>query len=355
MAPAYTQAMKRGRILTGALALAAAFVLAGGCEEQPSVEPSRQPAIAVVTTAPAGPSEEAMGHLLPEIAEVYRALAWSDQEKNILASVNDYDRQWRETAFFTVMRRVRTVRRLSADAFKSLDRPSYSSLLIDPGRHRARPVRLSVRVYTVARLQPGKHFTASARWTLSDGPIWRMDCGNATIRQPADEPLSVFCAFDPISLLGKPYKVDENGRAIYRGGQRADIAGVFYKVYRDMERGDSQHAPRMRNYPIVLAWQISRPLGLVGPASADPTTVAVIIILVMLAAVYFILRRTIKRAAAHRARRRESYRPLRSREMQDQPPGKAQPEDQGDRPGDIDPMLKAASEQYRKEKGLDDG
>ena len=354
MKPADRQTRKRRRILAVALA-GAVFILCGGCEEQASIEPARPAAIAGPTTGPVAPGEEAIGRLPPEIAEVYRALAWSESEKNILASVNDYDRQWRETAFFTVMRRVRTVRQLATDAFNALDRPSYNSLLSDPGRYRARPVRLSVHAYTVARLQPGKHFTASARWTLSDGPIWRMDCGNAMTRHPADEPLSVFCAFDPINLLGKPYKVDENGRAIYRGGQRADIAGVFFKVYRDMERGDSEHAPRMRNYPIVLAWQISRPRGGIGPASADPTSVAIIIIVVMLAAVYVILRRTTKRSAAHRALRRGSYRPLRSREMEAEPAGKDQPGDRDDRPSDIDPILKAASEQYRKEKGLDDG
>lgn len=347
--------MKRGRILTGALALAAAtFALCAGCEEQPSVEPRRPPGIAPATTAPAGP--EAAGYPPPEIAQVYRALAWTEQEKNIWEAVNDYDRQWRETAFFAAMQRVRKVQPLPRENFNLLDCPSYGSLATDPRRYRAKPIRLSVYVYRLIKLEPGKDFEASRRWPVSDGPIWRMDCGNAMAKNPADEPLSVFCAFDPSSLLGKPYKVNEKGQAIYTHRQ-AEIAGVFYKIYRDMSEGDKSKGiePELRSYPVVLTWQVFTPLVRVGPSSVDPRTIMIILIVAALAIAYLILRRTTKRQVTRRGMRR-TYRPLRTTEMEAEQPADQQTHpNQDNQQGDIDPLLKAASEQYRKKKGLDDG
>lgn len=348
--------MKRGRILTAALALVTAtFVLAAGCEEQPTIEPSGTRGIGRTTTAPTGP--EAIGHLPPEIAQVYRALEWTEQEKNSLDAVNDFDRQWQETAFFVAMQRVRKIQSLSIENFKLLDYPSYSSLTIDPGRYRARPIRLSVRVYTVAKLEPGKQFTATRRWTLSDGPIWRMNCGNDMIEHPGDEPLSVFCAFDPVSLIGKPHKVNQDGEAIYGGGKRVEIAGVFYKVYRDMDRGDKGNASQsqLRNYPIVLAWQIVGPFARAraGPTSVDPRAIIIILIVAALAAAYLILRRTMKRPMVQHGWRR-TYRPIRTIEMGADLLPKENHTNQDNQEGDVDPLLKAASKQYRKEKGLDD-
>lgn len=346
--------MKRGKILTVALALVTAtFVLAAGCEEQPTIEPSGPRPIAPTTTAPADP--EAIGHLPPEMVQMHRALAWTEQEMIPWKDVKDYDLQWRETAFFMAMQRVRRVQSLSAENFKLLDYPSYSSLMTDPGRYRARPIRLSIRVYTLVKLEPGKHFTASRRWTLSDGPIWRMNCGNAMIEYPGDEPLSVFCPFDPTSLIGRPHKVNQDGEAFYRGGKRVEIAGVFYKVYRDMDRGDKgkDRQSQLRSYPIVLAWQFNAPFARVGPASIDPRVIMIILIVAALAAAYLILRRTMKRPMVQRGWRR-TYRPLRTIEMGADLLPKETHTNQDNPEGDIDPLLRAASEQYRKEKGIDD-
>lgn len=350
MAPEHT-AVKRGRILTGALALAAAtFVLPAGCEEQPSVEPRRPPGIAPATTAPTGPEA-----IPPEIAKVYRALAWTEQEKNIWEAVNDYDRQWRETAFFAAMQRVRKVHPLPREDFNLLDCPSYGSLVTDPRRYRAKPIRLSVYVYRLIKLEPGKDFAASRRWPVSDGPIWRMDCGNAMAKKPADEPLSVFCAFDPSNLLGGPYKVNENGPTIYTHTQ-AEIAGVFYKIYRDMSEGDKSRGiePELRSYPVVLTWQVFTPPVRVRPSAVDPRAITIILVVAALAIAYLILRRTTKRQVTRR-RMRRTYRPLRTIEMKAEAPEQQTHTDQDNQQGDIDPLLKAASERYRKEKGLDHG
>ncbi len=361
MASAHTKATKRGRILTVALALVTAtFVLAAGCEEQPTIEPSGTREIGRTTTTPADP--KAISHLPPGIFQMHRALAWTDQEEKIIwPSVNDFDLQWRETAFFMAMQRVRKVKPLPIDDFKLLDYPSYSSLMTDPGHYRAKPIRLSIRVYTLVKLEPGKHFTATRRWTLSDGPIWRMNCGNAMIEYPGDEPLSVFCAFDPTSLIGRPHKVNQDGEAIYRGGKRVEIAGVFYKVYRDMDRGDKgkDRQSQLRRYPIVLAWQFIDPFARVGPPSIDPRVIMIILIVAVLAAAYLILRRTLKRPVVQRGWRR-TYRPIRTIEMGEDLFGKEthtnqdNQDNQDNQEGDIDPLLRAASRQYRKEKGLDD-
>ena len=346
--------MRRGRIVTGALGLAVAVCLVpGGCEEQPAIEPSRRPGIAGPTTAPAGP--ETARFLSPEMTRMYRALARTEEEKNIWEAVNDYDLQWRETAFFVGMQRVRKVQPLSAEGVTLLSSPSYNSLMVDPERYRASPIRLSVYVYRLTELKPGKDFAASRRWPVSDGPIWRMDCGNAMAKKPADQPLSIFCAFDPSSLLGRPYEVNENGEAIYTH-KRAEIAGVFYKIYRDMSKGDESKGiePELRSYPVVLAWQVNTALSRPVPPSVDPRAMTIIFVVAALAIAYVILRRTTKRQVVRRGLRR-TYRPLRTAEMEEELAKQQTRQKRGDQEGDIDPLLKAASEQYRKEKGLDDG
>ncbi len=348
--------MKRERILTRALALAiATCLLPGGCEEQPSIEPSRGPGIADPTTAPTRPGTEGTAYLSTEMTQMYHALARPEEERNIWDAVNDYDLQWRETAFFVGMQRVRKVQPLSAEGLKLLDCPSYTSLIADPGRYRARPIRLSVYVYRLIKLEPGKDFAGSRRWPVSDGPVWRLDCGNALAKHPADEPLLVFCAFDPSSLLGKPYQVNKDGQAIYKH-KEAEIAGIFYKIYRDMSRGDKSKGiePELRSYPVALAWQVNTALSRATPPSVDSRLIAIIFIVAAMAVAYLILRRTTKPPAVHRVRRR-TYRPLRTPEMEEELAKQQKRRNQGDQEADIDPLLKAASEQYRKEKGLDHG
>ena len=328
---------------------AAALVLcaAAGCEEQRQVKPVRS-----ATAAPV-PAQPRNVYRAPELEPLYQALAWTENEKAILSAVQDFNRQWREPGFFAAMQRAKTVPVLHGRVVSMLDCPSYYSLLSDPKHYRVRPVRLTVYVSEIGRLEPGGHFMPSGRWSRDDGPLWRVVGLNALTRFPGDEPFQIYCAFDPAERinLGKPTRVLD-GRKLYgfrKDSPRIEVAGLFYKIYREADRGDDERPPQMRSYPIVLAWQMTGSPGAAveGGQGLQPETVMIFIIIVALLVAYLYLWRYSKRNRAG-GLKREKYRPLRNVDEH------RAAEEADDDAGDIDPLLKAASEQYRKEKGLDD-
>ena len=81
----------------------------------------------------------------------------------------------------------------------------------------------------------------------------------------------------------------------------------------------------------------------------------IIAIVLVLAFAFFHLKKKAGRAKKG-DRPGPEYRPLRGDDLPGQPAAgpSPPPDDEDDEDDEVDPLLKAASEQYRKEKGLDD-
>jgi len=276
---------------------------------------------------PGGPSAvEALRH----------ALELGQTEKTALGDVTDGSTQWREPAFYLLLRRISELPSLASEDMHSLDAPAYRSLLREPQRYRARPMRRRVRIYRVLKMMPGRRrvdLGYSSAWP-KDRPVWQIYCAGADAPDPADEPMVVFSTVEPVGL-GQPGKVTTQGEQMFPRGPELGIACVFYKVLRDAERNSGHR----RDYPLLLAWQMFP----CGNSLHDAEAPRIWIIAASIGALgvgYFFLRRHVRRfrrpaPAGARASR----------------PADAGPEDDvGRADAPVDPQLKEAAEQYRQER-----
>ena len=265
-----------------------------------------------------------------------RALEAGQTEKTALGDVTDGSTQWREPAFYLLLRRVSELPSLASQDMHSLDAPAYRSLLREPQRYRARPMRRRVRIYRVLKMMPGRRRTDlgySSAWP-KDRPIWQIYCAGADAPDPADEPMVVFSTVEPAGL-GQPGKVTTQGEQMFSRGPEMEIACVFYKVLRDTERSSGHR----RDYPLLLAWQVfPRSKGLGGAASPRIWVIAASI--GALGVGYFFLRRHVRRFRRPAPAGARASRPV-----------VAGPEGDDDQAADnVDPLLKEAAEQYRQER-----
>ncbi|MCK4601614.1 MAG: hypothetical protein KAU28_04060, partial [Phycisphaerae bacterium] len=229
----------------------------------------------------------------------------------------------------------------SEKQFEILPRPGYRNLLKHPYIYRGQAIRMSLRVCTAKKLTAGTGLGASIDWPRGKA-AWRLDCVNAATEDPVNEPLMVYCPFDPRELLPKADKVEPDGEMKFTWpGRRIELAGVFYKVYWDYDRGTKGRAPVKRSFPVVVAWQIrtDRWRGPAGPVSLQ--LVIIIGILVILVAAFLLLRRHLKHT--RKSGRRQEYRSLRDLSQS----GAAEA-------GEIDAELTSAVQEYRQERPDDD-
>ncbi|MCE5327193.1 MAG: hypothetical protein LLG01_12365 [Planctomycetaceae bacterium] len=356
--------MNRLTITLAAAAFAACCAAAVGQTAPVATEPASQtaPAATAAATRPAVAAVDVDLSSLPEALQpMYRVLTWTPTEQNILSAVKDFNQQWQEAGFFVALQKAREVEPLAPAVAAMLDRKSlYENLINDPQRFRVKPVGLRMYVVSIEKLEPGHQFMPSARWSTQDGPIYRIVGFNAEGAGPLNEPYQVFCDFNPAEQLklGKPEL--DGTREIYpirHGRKSVHVAGLFYKIYREMDRGNADSEPQMRNYPIILAWQMVQS-GAASAGAQDATTnspwgfkssIAFVIIGALLVA-YIFLSRYSRKTTSDRGLNRK-YRPLRDVTL-DQTPA---PSDDDDAAAEIDPELRKACEQYRKEKGLDNG
>jgi len=266
-----------------------------------------------------------------------RGLQLTDTEKTALGDVTDGSTQWRESAFYLLLRRVSQLPELAPEDLHSLDAPAYRSLLHEPQRHRARAMRRRVRVYRVLKMSPGRGHADlgySPAWPKGRS-VWQIYCTGAEVPDPADEPMVVFSTVEPTGL-GRPDKVTTQEEQMFSRGPEVEIVCVFYKVIEDVEDGSG----RRRDYPLLLAWQMfPRTESL---HRAVPPGIWIVAAGIGAVAVgYFFLRRHVRRLRRPAASGAAGARATRRAE--------AAPEG-GEPDGSVDPLLKEAAQQYRQER-----
>ena len=293
----------------------------------------------VPATSPARPVSA------PPFATIEEGLALGDVEKGHYEVALERRKQLDESALTMWLDRVRRFPKLSADQVDDLDLPSVKNLLTSPRRYAGQAFRLNVYPRRVTKWDPGKGFTPTKWWTVQDGAIWRIGATNAEARDPDAEPIFILCPFDPAAVLGKPSQVGPQGELLYFRPRKCTLAGVFYKVYQDHDENGE-----LRDYPVMMVWQI-------GPAEGGKSAVgawwkyllpfpALLILLIGFAFV----RSKVRRNRLDR-RGRARYHPLRDLSQGEAPENKSRA-GTDESAAQIDPELKAAAEQYRKEKGI---
>jgi len=229
--------------------------------------------------------------------------------------------------------------------WSQLDRPAYSSLLAEPKRWRAHPLQATAAIYRVRKMKSGEGLNYSEFWP-KDRAVWRLYGVLGDDRGlPDDErPIIIFSVVDPIDYLGAGKPGKAKGQTEYKGDRNVRVAAIFYKNLIGTERDGPE-----RQYPVVMAWGLSRG-GAVNVQDGMLTRlVPVVILLIAMAAAFYFLRRRmtqLRKKEAHGPR----YKPLRDEIV----PGAAEDDDDDSSGRHVNPELAAAVEQYLHEKGHDE-
>ncbi len=281
---------------------------------------STQPA-----TLPAGGEDD---HLLA----IRQSLKLPEKEAEAYASAFGRNTDVDEPAMKMILRRIQGLPRLTEDEVRQLDQPGMNSLLTRPQHFALQPVRMNVFVWTVVRLDPGKQITPTAYWNKTHGPIWYYFCYNADARKFEQEPIVILTAMDPNTVFGKPKTIGPNGEMSYQSMQPTQVVGVFYKLY----NGKGAKAEAAQDYPVLLCWQIGQGKGGGKALDIKGGVWITVGLLIMIAFLYL-------RSRAKLIKNRTSpFRPSLPENEEDEAP---------DEP--VDPDLRQAAEQYRKERPQD--
>ncbi|MDY6914519.1 MAG: hypothetical protein SVT52_08705 [Planctomycetota bacterium] len=274
------------------------------------------------------------GHAL-EGGPLAEALKLTEKERQILSAVVDRDRQLDETGLYMMLARTAKLPELNAEQFKALDQPDYANLLQRPQHYRGRPIRLPARIYTVKRISPGHGLTPSMWWP-PDRPVWILDC--LVPAEPpgrtADQPIRVLSIVEPAFCQTSGQAPPEEQTSYNVQAERVDLAGVFYKVYRDKDhQGDD------RDFPVVLTWQLT-PAGwdLASPLPMPPKIMLIFGGVILLALVYIFLKLHTRKA-----------RRIQARTVGESPPAAPRRGDENDSSANVDPLLREAVRRYKEE------
>jgi hypothetical protein len=172
-------------------------------------------------------------------------LAADEKERLLLSDVHDQTSQLDELGFYVLLHKAFNV--ASENKNYTLDSPSIENLLSQPETYRGQPISLKLRVYRITPLAVGSDLTPTPY--LPEGClVWQMDCGDASIPDPAQTPVTVFTPVRPARLLLK-----ENAQE-FPEGRPLTADGFFYKVRRHYDLQGTE-----RNYPILVAWAVTTP------------------------------------------------------------------------------------------------
>ena len=315
-------------------------MLAGQVPAQEAPAPA-----AVAATGPASAPAEAAR---PNWSEA--AIELSEREKTALSAVRDGNTQLAETAFFMLLSRAGHMKPLSAEEFGALEQPSFPNLMAHPTRYRAQPIRLTISVFTMQKFVPSQTgpFPVTPHWPR-DRAVWYLTALNTPVKPDREQPLMLYCVSDPSLVLGNPSRT-EGEAAIYAGmGRRVEVAGLFYKIHLAKALGED----RQRDYPVVLAWQMSTRLAATGvpgaakgegDGSATKILGAIFVLMMVLAVAFLILRRRVRQLKSA-SLLGPKYKPLRDLKA-DEAKKPLPPEELIE----VDPLLKQAAEQFKKER-----
>ncbi|MHC4561267.1 MAG: hypothetical protein ACYS8X_00675 [Planctomycetota bacterium] len=303
----------------------------------------------------------------PALEQIDSILALNPAERGALDVAMSRRRELTGSALYFMLDKASRLPPLAGEDLNALDRPSYHNLVRWPQRYAGRPIRMRVLVQLVQKQTagaPGELGIDRTHWR--QGRVaWLIDGFDADGELAIQRPVRIFSVADPTPILPKPVKIVNDNEWHYpQTLVEVDLAGVFYKVWEHEERGTEDTTRRrqpgdiqikqFRSYPIVIAWQLN-PVG-VSRTRQPHAFVAmdfigfIVIGLVFMVVVFFLLARHVRRT--RRAGRNGSpfwegkYRSLRDEEEDDD-----QAPDDNDL--DIDPALKAAADNYRRQHGQD--
>jgi len=370
--------MARRSILTAYLIVCAGlFFLAvpSGClrpeeqSERPDFDPKPiEPTVMLsaaepIADPPSGPS--ANRTQLPAAAPadetpleaVERILTLTPTEMDTLQVAQRHKDDFRETAFYETLDRASRLPQLTPEQVSQLPRPMYSSLINNPGPYVGRPIRMNVLVYSVFKEVSGVDIEPDLLWPAGR-ETWMIRCYNADSKV-GQQGMLIVSTVDPLPLLHQPISDPSDPLKIFNPAIASlEVAGVFYKVFVDLEAGDPKHPElsRVTEFPLIIAWDL-RKTSVKTPESI-PTMLAAVIFLavaVMVIIFYFLMRQVrrlreqpiLTKGGAGRSLWLGRYRPLRD-VTQDSAYADAQEDD-----GQVDPELKAAVDEWHKEHSED--
>ncbi len=293
-------------------------------------------------TSPVGPGTSSV-HVGSNISS--QAIELTDKERTLLGDVRDQDGQLYEPPMYGLLAKTAKMEKPSSRDFDNLPWPGYQQLLEHPSTYRAQAMKVKLFVHTVQELTG-----AVSIYYEKDKPYWLLGCTNAACKTPSQEPLLVLCPFDPIEILGKPERTEDDGVMSYEypQGTQFELAGVFYKIHTEMDRGDKNREPVLRDYPVFIAWDIRKVES--GGGNAINKTMILMIILAM-AAAFFILKRHVKRLKNMGETEIEPYRPRRYEPKRDEPESQ---DGESDETLEVDEDLKKAVQEFRQKEKPDD-
>ena len=316
-------------------------------------------------TAPAPAAREPNRAGGPAFDSLRAALALDPNEQDMYNVALERERQLRDAALTMWMSRLRRFPRLGEAAIKELPRPSWSRLVTDAKLYGGQAVQKRLFVFRVLQWEPGVDFQPTPRWTMQDGPIWRVDCLDSDAEVQAEAPVMVLMPIDPRPLLGKPVQEVSDRETLYASARDGEVRARDYLmpalVYKSLR--DTSEQGEARAYPVLLAWQIggkSKPAGKISPWGDPQLTLVLGLALVLLFLFVFVKRKFKVDKVARDTYPNRGYTPLRDREdhaaltenrLADEQP---QPDQDAEDPGPVDPDLRAAADAYRKEHGDDD-
>jgi len=304
-------------------------------------------AVLALAISPARASKEkAEAKKAPTVEDVVKALAFTPDSDfgRAMSDVEDTG-TWRGTALFMLMKRVSALPALDALEIKRLDRPAHRSLMNEPARYRCRPIRMTVNVHRVMKMDGKALDAGDAIWPI-DKPIWRMECTDASVAHLRGA-ITIWSTVEPKGL-GEPSEptdddddMYEQGELIYKRMPKIEIACVFYKLYEAKQmKGGAKDKERL--YPLAVAWQAGAARVSGQGVEFDPKYLAGGLGICVVGLAYYMIRKHTKRLA--KPGPAVKYRSKRD-EIDDDARGDGPDDDQS-----VDPGLAAAAAEYEKER-----
>ena len=302
----------------------AAAVAALSCALAPA-RGGPQPASGPADSVPAAPVRELLDQLAPPetvpirpAGTVAEALDFDDDEKKILQDVTDGDTELNAAALYVLLRRAEMLpdERQSHD---EAEQPNPKSFWTEPGRYRARLVRVEGLVYG----QPtdwSKEVKPSPRWGNRGVHVIYLKVADMP------DPVLVFLTRKPPEDLPR----------------RLRVAGLFYKLVRLAENPQTGDPSKQHLYPVMVAKTIFRSHSPGGLTAAAGILFGLVILLLV---AFMMLRRYVSR---RRGESESGYRSLRAPAGAPGPPG-TEPEANEE----VDELLRREVEAYRAEREAD--
>lgn len=292
---------------------------------------------------------------------VNRILVLTDDEKDSLNTAQSRRTGYEESAFYTLLNRASQLPELPQEQFADLAKPDYSSLMLTPDAYAGRPIRMNVLVFSVIKQVSGEGgLDPALLWPVGQ-ERWLITCYDAdskydTVTKKGQHGLLIVSTVDPTPLLPQTHTDEDVALKKYPPRlAKLTIAGVFYKLFEDMELGDPEHPElsRKETFPLIIAWQIVSRRS--DPRSNVPTALTVVIvfaIVAFLAAFYFLVR-YVRRTGRQSMEARRALWPDRYRALRDTAQDHL-PADETEDANDVDPQLKAAVEDWRRDHPEDE-